>query len=58
MALLEGLFRENVIFLELRQRFFVCRPQADESLTHFAVALQNQWKSLEKKDVLYVAVLI
>lgn len=50
MTHLEGLFRKNVTVLELRRRFFVWRQQEEESLAHFAVALQNLWKWLEKRN--------
>lgn len=50
MTHLEGLLRENVTTPELRRRFFGQKQQEDESLTHFAVALQNIWKCLKKRD--------
>lgn len=36
---------------ELRSRFFNHRQLENESLTHFAIALQKIWKRLEKKDL-------
>lgn len=45
------IFGKKLPLPELRQRLFLRKQQENESLTDYAVAMQNLWRLLEKRDV-------